>query len=124
MNPLSLPQARIPVGWATVGGQRIPVEIDMEWMRTLSGLLERSGGVSGSTSFSQYINQFFDAPPADPALQEAVRAVDELRHALESARTDSQALRSLIEDQAQALAELRTVAELRSRIEQLEDRFT
>lgn len=123
MNPLALPQARIPMGWAMVGGQRVPVEIAPEWMRALDGLLDRSGGISGSTNFSQYINQFFDAPPMDAGAQEALRAVDELRHELAFARGSVDVLRALVDDQAQALAELRAVGDLRNRLEQLEDRL-
>ena len=47
MALLTQPQARIPIGWATVAGQRVPVEVDPEWMRYLSTLNERAGGVSG-----------------------------------------------------------------------------
>ena len=46
-SPLALPQARIPLGWAVVNGDRTPVLIDIEWMRALLGLLNRTGGVSG-----------------------------------------------------------------------------
>lgn len=117
---ISLPQARIPIGWAMVDGARIPVEIDMEWMLTLTRLFERSGGTSGGTSFNEYITQFFDAPGADPALQEAVRAVDDLRHELASSRSDVQTLRGLIEEQAETLAQTRTGDNWRSRVEELE----
>lgn len=47
MSTLSLPQARIPVGWAMVAGQRVPVEIDIEWMRALTVINDRVGGASG-----------------------------------------------------------------------------
>lgn len=48
MNPtITLPQGRIPLGWAMVQGQRIPVTIDAEWMQSLLALLDRSGGVAG-----------------------------------------------------------------------------
>lgn len=47
MIPLGLPQARIPLGWAVVQGQRVPVEIDMEWMRVMVELVNRTGGVLG-----------------------------------------------------------------------------
>lgn len=116
----TLPQARIPIGWVTVKGERIPVQIDTEWMLTLSRLFERSGGVSGDASFTQYITQFFDPPPIDSASQEAIRAVDELRNELASSRSDVQSLKSLIEEQATALAQLRSADDLRSRMDELE----
>jgi len=47
MSTLSLPQARIPVGWVMVAGQRVPVEIDIEWMRALTVIKDRVGGVTG-----------------------------------------------------------------------------
>lgn len=43
--PLTLPQARIPLGWVMVSGQRAPVSIDIEWMRALIGMWQRMGGV-------------------------------------------------------------------------------
>lgn len=47
MIALGLPQARIPLGWATIQGKRIPVEIDMEWMRVMLELVNRTGGTAG-----------------------------------------------------------------------------
>ena len=116
----TLPQARIPVGWATVKGERIPVQIDMEWMLALSRLFGRSGGVSGDTSFFQYITQFFDQPLVDSASQEAIRAVDELRNELVSSRGDMQLLRALIDEQASALVQLRSIDDVRGRLDELE----
>lgn len=50
MKALTLPQARIPLGWASVDGKRVPVEIDIEWMRSLTGLLDRVGGTFAPTN--------------------------------------------------------------------------
>lgn len=55
MSILTLPQARIPLGWATVQGQRVPVEIDMEWMLYLTTLTERAGGTVAPTNLYQSI---------------------------------------------------------------------
>jgi TolA-binding protein len=120
---VALPQARIPLGWAMVQGQRIPVEIDMEWMLVLARLLERTGGTSGDTNFTQYINQFFDIPYTDNAGQEAIRAVDELRNELAIAKGEVQTLRAQIEELTAQLAQGSAQVDVRSRIEQLEDRF-
>lgn len=51
MKTLTLPQARIPLGHVMVQGQRLPVEIDMEWMRALLTLVNRTGGVLGVEDF-------------------------------------------------------------------------
>ena len=120
---VSLPQARIPIGYAMVQGQRVPVEIDQEWMRSFASLLDRSGGVSGDTSFAEYLPIFFDVPHTDTSAQEALRAVDELRNELASTRSDLQAVRALLD---QALAMLETPAptnDLRIRVEQIEGRL-
>lgn len=50
MKALALPQARIPLGWARVDGKRVPVEIDIEWMRSLTGFLDRVGGTFAPTN--------------------------------------------------------------------------
>ena len=74
MTPLAIPQARIPIGWAMFAGQRVPVEIDMEWMRAFVGLLDRGGGVIG-IDFDRLIEELSAAPvpaeglaPTDPLL--------------------------------------------------------
>jgi len=123
MSSVSFPQARIPIGYAMVNGQRVPVEVDQEWMRSFSALLDRSGGVSGSTAFAEYLPIFFDVQPTDPALQEALRAVDELRNELASTRADLQALRSMLDDAMALLDVGQPSNELRNRIEQIEGRL-
>jgi hypothetical protein len=120
MRALTLPQARIPLAWAVIDGVRTPVEIDMEWMRVFIELLDRTGGISGDTNFSEYLPQFFDAPHTDAAAAEATRAVSELRNELASSRSELQTIRSLIEEQAAALAEARSFSDWKSRIEEIE----
>ena len=116
---LTLPQARIPIGTATIQGQQVPIFVTIDWMLAFAGLLSRSGGTSGDTSFEQYINQFYDLPPSDPALQESVRAIDELRQELASSRAELQSLRSLIDDQTVQLAQMRSTDDFRSLIQEL-----
>jgi hypothetical protein len=120
---IALPQARIALGWVVVQGKRLPVEIDMEWMLAFARLVDRTGGTSGDTNFSEYINQFFDAPSVDAGTREALRAVDELRNELTSSRADVQALRGLIEELAARIAEPQQTEQLRNRIESIEDRL-
>lgn len=38
-----------------VGGQRVPVEVDMEWMRYFSVLTERAGGIVAPSNIVTYI---------------------------------------------------------------------
>lgn len=131
---ISLPQARIPLGWATVQGVRVPVEIDMEWMLVLTGMLERTGGISGDTNFNEYINQFFDAPLASAESQENTRAIEELRGEIESTRGDLKRLRDEFEQwqneprttdtrTPDPQEEPRIPADFRNRLELLEDRL-
>lgn len=116
---LTLPQARIPIGFATIQGQQVPILVNIDWMLAFTGLLNRSGGTSGDTGFEQYINQFYDQPASDPALHDAVRAIDDLRHELASSRAELQSLRSLIDDQAGKLAQMRSADDFRSLIQEL-----
>lgn len=120
---ITLPQARIALGWVVVQGKRLPVEIDMEWMLAFARLVDRTGGTSGDTNFSEYINQFFDAPPVDAGTREALRAVDELRNELASSRGDVQALRGLVEELTARIAEPPQTDQLRNRIESIEGRL-
>jgi hypothetical protein len=119
---VSFPQARIPLGWAMVDGSRVAVEIDQEWLRALTDLLIRTGGVSGDTSFDQYIPMFFDTPHTDATAREAMTMIDELRNELASARSEQQQLRSMLEDLASQL-QSNPNTDFRNRIEQIEDRL-
>jgi hypothetical protein len=119
---VSFPQARIPLGWAMVDGSRVAVEIDQEWLRALTDLLNRTGGVSGDTSFDQYIPMFFDTPHTDATAREAMTMIDELRNELASAKSEQQQLRSMLEDLASQLQSNPTT-DFRNRIEEIEGRL-
>jgi hypothetical protein len=142
---ITLPQARIALGWVVVQGQRIPVQIDMEWMLAFARLVERTGGTSGDANFGEYINQFFDPPLVDPGVREALRgidelrtdqnrsqdpqihelgnAVDELRNELAATRADAQALRGLFDELTSSGAAQQQTDQLRNRIESIEGRL-
>jgi hypothetical protein len=120
---VSFPQARIPLGWALVQGERVPVEIDQEWMRSFMALLDRTGGTSGDASFDQYIPMFFETPHTDATAHEAMGMIDELRNEFAMAKTEQQALRTMLDDLA-VLLQGGTSTDLRNRIEQIEDRLT
>ena len=47
MSILTLPQGRIPIGFAMVNGQKVSVDVDPEWMRYFTILTSRAGGVTG-----------------------------------------------------------------------------
>ena len=119
---VSFPQARIPLGWAMVNGSRVAVEIDQEWLRALTDLLTRTGGVSGDTSFEQYIPMFFDTPHTDATAREAMTMIDELRNELASARSEQQQLRSMLEELATQMQSNPTT-DFRNRIEEIEGRL-
>lgn len=125
---VTLPQARNPLGYALMtqpdgSTRRVPVEIDMEWMRAFIGLVNRTGGTSGGSGFEDFLASYFDMPPHDQAGQLAIRGVDELRNELASARSDAQRLQSMVDALSADLAQLRPVQDLRNRVETLEDRF-
>lgn len=94
---LTLPQARIPIGFATVQGQQVPVLVTMDWMLAFAGLLTRTGGTSGDTNFNEYINQFFDVPSQSTESQQTTRTVEELRHEIECLRSELSRIRGQIE---------------------------
>lgn len=48
MKTVTLPQAVVPIGTVVVGNVRLPVTIDIEWMRALSQLVTRTGGTTGT----------------------------------------------------------------------------
>jgi len=57
MSTLTLPQSRIPIGWVTVQGQRMPVEVDIEWSRYFFTLTDRAGGVTAPTNLYTTISE-------------------------------------------------------------------
>ena len=61
MSILTLPQARIPIGWTVVDNVTYPVVIDIEWMRYLAVLDERAGGVTGSSTTELSESAFEDS---------------------------------------------------------------
>ncbi len=62
MNILNLPQARIPIGSVMIQGQRVPVDVDVEWMRYFITLTERAGGVVAPTNLYQTISGVSNPP--------------------------------------------------------------
>jgi hypothetical protein len=113
MSTLALPQARIPLGYAMVSGQRVPVEIDAQWMRAFLGLLDRTGGTTGTGGTVSNVDEVMGlllSLPQDLAAQEAIRAVDELRNELASTRTDAQTLRSKVDELESQIASMRAYA--------------
>ena len=55
MSSLLLPQGRIPLGFATINGQKVSVEIDQQWMRWATTLTERAGGIVAPNNIVTYI---------------------------------------------------------------------
>lgn len=96
MSSATLPQARIPLGWAVIGGQRVAIEIDMEWMRALNALLGVINAAGSDDALVALIGTLATAPASVPEAQNATRAVDELRNEMVS-RADVQYLRNRVE---------------------------
>ena len=48
MSAVTKPQGRISLGWATIGGQRVPVAVDIEWDRFLELLVTQSNSYADS----------------------------------------------------------------------------
>lgn len=61
MSALTLPQARIAIGWANVSGQRVAVQVDPEWMRYFVTLTERAGGTTGVSTTELVESAYEDA---------------------------------------------------------------
>lgn len=95
----------------------------------IRGIFTRAGGALAPTN-TELDNALAElesataAPQSDPQAQEAMRAVDELRNEFSSLRTDCDNLRRQLEERESELAALRATTDLRSRVEQLEDRLT
>lgn len=61
MSLLTLPQGRIPIGVATINGQRVTVDVDPEWMRFFTILTARAGGITGVSTTELVESSFEDA---------------------------------------------------------------
>ena len=48
MGNVTFPRNGIPIGYVSINGQRMPVEVHPEYLRAFDSIVERVGGVSGS----------------------------------------------------------------------------
>lgn len=62
-------------------------------------------------------------PKSDPLSQRAMQAIDEIRNELSSVRSECDNLRNLLAEREAELTGLRSLADMRPRLELLEDRF-
>lgn len=129
MSTLTIPKSTIPIGTFTFQGQTVSIPASSEYARFFFDLARRVGGVSALSNGD--LSDNIDALDADaqfsrsdPLAQDAMRAVDELRQTVSSLRNDCDMLRSQIADRDAELAGLRSIPDLRQRVEQLEDRNT
>lgn len=125
---LTTPKNNVPVGRVTIQGQTFDVEQHPEFVRFFFDLFRRTGGNTAPTNndLSTHIatlDSEAQMPRSDTVSQEAMRAVDELRNEISSMRSDCDSLRGQLADVEAQFAGLRSVADLRSRVEQLEDRL-
>ncbi len=126
---LTTPKENVPIGSVSVGGQSATVTLSPEYLRFFFDLVRRVGGTKAQTNTD--LSTHMDEQDSEAAMSrsdlsavEALRAVDELRNQFASLRNDCDQLRSQLADRDAELAGLRTVLDLRSRVEQLEDRNT
>lgn len=125
---LTIPKTDIPIGRLTIDGVQYDVPQHPEFVRFFFDLARRVGGVTAptNTDLSVHIatlDSEAQMPRSDPGAQEALRAVDELRNEFASLRNDCDALRAQIADRDAELAGIRAIADLRPRVDQLEDRL-
>lgn len=93
-----------------------------------SQILDRIGGLvaQSNTELASDIAELSGSqltPLSDPVTQQNALAVDELRNELASVRNDCDQLRQQLADRDSELLALRTMTDLRLRVEQLEDRI-
>lgn len=62
---VTAPRAGVPIGYVNIGGKRVPVEVDPEYLRYFSDMLVRVGGVTGPGTIDLTISQFEDAGIAE-----------------------------------------------------------
>lgn len=77
MSILTLPQGRIPIGWSTIDGKKIPVVLDLEWARYFAILDSRAGSVMGPST-----TELAEAAPDDAGIEEIKADVYSLRNSL------------------------------------------
>ena len=77
MTTVTPPRNGIPIGIASIGGQRVLVEVHPEYLRWFEGLTGRVGGVTGSSTNDLTVSQFEDA------------GIEEHKHALFRLADDS-----------------------------------
>ena len=112
------PQTRV-IGSATVGGQTVPVVIDIAWFRYLSqALFDRVGGALGVSTDDLALSQFEDAGIEETKAM-VFGAMDAQGQADQSLSAEVAMLRERGEfDQTPAL--MAEIAALRERLEALE----
>lgn len=112
------PQTRV-IGSATVGGQTVPVVIDIAWFRYLSqALFDRVGGALGVSTDDLALSQFEDAGIEETKAM-VFGAMDAQGQADQSLSAEVSLLRDRGElDQTPAL--MAEIAALRERLEALE----
>lgn len=128
-STVTLPKSNVPIGRITINGTTYDVPQHPEFVRLFFDLFRRTGGTNAptNTDLSTHIatlDSEAQMPRSDTVSQEAMRAVDELRNEFSSLRNDCDSLRAQLADVEAQFAALRSVADLRPRVEQLEDRLT
>lgn len=127
--PLTLPQARIPLGWVMLpdpsapgGKKRMPVEIDIEWMRAFLNVSNATDTNAGG-ALDEVLPLLLQDPGADLVAREALQAAEDLRNELDGTRNELRTVRAALEEMQAQLAGMREPQNLMDRITQIEDRL-
>jgi hypothetical protein len=126
---ITAPKSNIPVGTVTIDGMTYDVPQHPEFVRFFFDLFRRVGDTQALTNTDlQTLIEHLDSealmPKGDPLAQQAMQAIDELRNEVSSVRSDCDNLRAILGEREAEIAAIRPAADLRARLEQLEDRFT
>ena len=117
MANVTAPRNGIPIGWATVAGQRVAVEIHPEYLRYFEALMTRVGGVTGAGTDDLALSQFEDA-----GVEEHKHALFKLADAV--AQSPIAVIDAIESDIGASVEELREqVAELTKAVEALQQGF-
>jgi chromosome segregation ATPase len=125
---ITTPKSNVPVGRVTIDGKTFDVDQHPEFVRFFYDLFRRTGGSAALTNIeladgAAALDSDAQMLRSDLAAVEALRAVDELRNEFASIRSACDELRSQLSDVEAQFAGTRAASDLRSRIEQLEDRL-
>ena len=119
MAYVTFPRTGIPIGYVTVNGARLPVELHPEYLRAFGSMVDRVGGPTGTGTDDLLLSQFEDAGIEENKLA-LYRLTDDIGQAPPSAIPPA-----MPDNQDVLIEELRArVAELAKAVEALQQGMT